>query len=91
MGAAAGSTRFAHLRAGSTFSLRDATIAPERLATAAAEAGMSHVALTDRDGLSGAVRFVRAAADAGVVPIVGVDLALAVDFALEHAAARRRS
>ena len=79
MGAAAGSTRFAHLRAGSTFSLRDATIAPERLATAAAEAGMSHVALTDRDGLSGAVRFVRAAADAGVVPIVGVDLALAVD------------
>jgi len=69
--------RFAHLRARSTFSLRDATITPERLAAAAAEAGMSHVALTDRDGLSGAVRFVRAAAAAGVTPVVGVDLGLA--------------
>jgi error-prone DNA polymerase len=67
--------RFAHLRARSTFSLRDATITPERLAAAAAEAGMSHVALTDRDGLSGAVRFVRAATEVGIVPIVGVDLA----------------
>ena len=84
MGAAAAPARFAHLRVGSTFSLRDATIAPERLATAAAEAGMSHVALTDRDGLSGAVRFVRAAADAGVVPIVGVDLALDTGTAPER-------
>jgi hypothetical protein len=67
MGTAIGPARFAHLRVRSTFSLRDATIAPERLAVAAAEAGMSHVALTDRDGLSGAVRFVRAAAEVGVV------------------------
>jgi error-prone DNA polymerase len=76
-GGGGGPVRFAHLRVRSTFSLRDATIAPERLAVAAAEAGMSHVALTDRDGLSGAVRFVRAATEAGVVPVVGVDLALA--------------
>ena len=76
MGRAAGPVRFAHLRTRSTFSLRDATIAPERIATAAAEAGMSHVALTDRDGLSGAVRFVRAASEVGVVPVVGVDLAV---------------
>ena len=71
-----GPVRFAHLRVGSHFSLRDATLSPERLASAAAEAGMSHVALTDRDGLSGAVRFVRAAAAVGVAPVVGVDLAL---------------
>jgi error-prone DNA polymerase len=70
--------RFAHLSARSTFSLRDGTIPPERLASAAAEAGMTHVALTDRDGVSGAVRFVRAAADAGITPVLGVDLALAV-------------
>jgi error-prone DNA polymerase len=75
--------RFAHLRVSSTFSLRDGTITPERLAVAAAEAGMSHVALTDRDGLSGAVRLVRAAADAGVTPLLGVDLAV------EHAATAR--
>jgi error-prone DNA polymerase len=68
--------RFAHLSARSTFSFRDATISPERLAVAAAEAGMSHVALTDRDGLSGAVRFVRAATEVGIDPIVGVDLAV---------------
>jgi error-prone DNA polymerase len=69
--------RFAHLSVRSTFSLRDGTIPPERLASAAAEAGMTHVALTDRDGVSGAVRFVRAAADAGIVPVLGVDLAVA--------------
>jgi len=38
---------------------------------------MTHVALTDRDGVSGAVRFVRAAADAGIAPVLGVDLAIA--------------
>jgi error-prone DNA polymerase len=86
LGRGAGSVRFAHLRVGSTFSLRDATIPPERLAAAAAQAGMSHVALTDRDGLSGAVRFVRTAAEVGIVPVVGVDLALAATDA-EAAAA----
>jgi error-prone DNA polymerase len=69
--------RFAHLSVRSTFSLRDGTIPPERLASAAAEAGMTHVALTDRDGVSGAVRFVRAAAEAGIAPVLGVDLAVA--------------
>jgi error-prone DNA polymerase len=73
----AGSPRFAHLSVRSTFSLRDGTIPPERLAAAAAEAGMTHVALTDRDGVSGAVRFVRAAASADVTPVLGVDLAIA--------------
>ncbi len=73
----AGQPRFAHLSVRSTFSLRDGTIPPERLASAVAEAGMTHVALTDRDGVSGAVRFVRAAAAAGVTPVLGVDLAIA--------------
>lgn len=76
MGAPDGSPRFAHLRVGSTFSLREATIAPERLPELAAAAGMTHVALTDRDGFAGTVRFVRAAARAGVAPVVGVDLAV---------------
>jgi len=76
MGAGEAPPRFAHLRVGSTFSLRDATIPPERLPELAAAAGMDHVALTDRDGLAGTVRFVRAAARAGVAPVVGVDLAV---------------
>ncbi len=68
--------RFAHLSVRSTFSLRDGTIPPERLPVMAAEAGMTRVALTDRDGLSGAVRFVRSAETAGVAPILGVELGL---------------
>jgi error-prone DNA polymerase len=89
MAGPSGPVRFAHLRVRSTFSLRDATITPERLAVAAAAAGMTHVALTDRDGLSGAVRFVRAAADAGIAPVVGVDLGL--DLGLTDARVRRAS
>lgn len=42
----------------------------------AAELGQPALALTDRDGLYGAVRFVRAATAAGIVPILGVDLAV---------------
>ncbi|MGA0830877.1 MAG: hypothetical protein ACO3RG_05560, partial [Nitriliruptoraceae bacterium] len=62
---AAGAPRFAHLAARSTFSMRDGTIPPERLAAATAEAGLTHAVLADRDGFGGAVRFVRAAGSAG--------------------------
>jgi error-prone DNA polymerase len=48
---------FAHLTTRSSYSLRDGAIRPRELAAAAAAAGMTHVALTDRDGLYGAVRF----------------------------------
>jgi error-prone DNA polymerase len=68
---------FAHLAARSCFSMRDGAIRPRELAAAAAAAGMTHVAITDRDGLYGAVRFAQAAALEGVTPVYGVDLALA--------------
>ena len=42
---------------------------------AAAAQGMDTLALTDRDGLYGAVKFVLACRAAGVAPILGVDLA----------------
>jgi error-prone DNA polymerase len=70
---------FAHLTTRSCYSLRDGAIRPRELAAAAADAGMTHVALTDRDGLYGAVRFARAAAAAGVTPVFGTDLALVPD------------
>ncbi|UQX00468.1 DNA polymerase III subunit alpha [Streptomyces sp. RerS4] len=50
---------------------------PERLAERAAERGMDALALTDRDTLAGAVRFAKAAAEAGIRPLFGVDLAVA--------------
>ncbi|MFT4837907.1 MAG: error-prone DNA polymerase, partial [Nonlabens sp.] len=51
---------FTHLQTRSSYSLRDGAIRPRELAAAAAAAGMTHVALTDRDGLYGAVRFAKA-------------------------------
>lgn len=71
---------FSHLRTRSSYSLRDGAIRPRELAAAAHAAGMTHVALTDRDGLYGAVRFARACAEVGVTPVYGADLALAPDL-----------
>jgi error-prone DNA polymerase len=68
---------FAHLTTRSSYSLRDGAIRPRELAAAAAAAGMTHVALTDRDGLYGAVRFAQACAAEDVIPVFGTDLALA--------------
>ncbi len=77
--APAGVPPFAHLNVRSTYSMRDGTIRPSELAAAAAAAGMTHVALTDRDGLYGAVRFAQAAAAQGITPVFGADLALEPD------------
>ncbi|GGW48875.1 DNA-directed DNA polymerase [Streptomyces lucensis JCM 4490] len=67
---------FAHLHTVSGFSLRYGASHPERLAGRAAERGMDALALTDRDTLSGTVRFAKACAEAGVRPLFGVDLAV---------------
>ena len=49
---------------------------PEALVERAAEHGQPALALTDRDGLYGAVRFAMAAGRAGIAPVLGVDLAV---------------
>ncbi len=49
---------------------------PRVLVESAAAVGMDILGLTDRDGVYGAVRFVKAAAQAGIRPVLGVDLAL---------------
>ncbi|GGW05144.1 DNA-directed DNA polymerase [Streptomyces narbonensis] len=66
---------FTHLHTASGYSLRYGASHPERLAARAAERGMDALALTDRDTLSGAVRFAKACAKEGVRPLFGVDLA----------------
>ncbi|CCH72323.1 putative DNA polymerase III alpha subunit [Nostocoides australiense Ben110] len=70
-------TEFAHLHLASGFSMRYGTAMPEALVERAAQYGQPAVALTDRDGLYGAVRFVQAAAKAGLDAVLGVDLAMA--------------
>ncbi|SEU45860.1 DNA polymerase III subunit alpha [Nonomuraea wenchangensis] len=67
---------FPHLHVCSAYSMRYGTAFPQALAQRAAEHGMDILALTDRDGLYGAVKHVQACADAGIAPVVGVDLAL---------------
>ena len=83
------SADFAHLHVASSFSLQYGTSRPQELVDRAAAWGQSHLALTDRDGLYGAVRFTRACVEAGIVPVVGVDLAVAHDAPAGPPAARR--
>jgi error-prone DNA polymerase len=70
------SSPFVHLHCRSYFSIKDGAYSPEDLAARAAELGMPAVALTDRDGLYGAVRFTDACRQAGVKPILGAWLTL---------------
>jgi error-prone DNA polymerase len=65
---------FVHLDVRSFFSLKEGAFAPEQLAEQAEGLGMPAVAMTDRDGLYGAARFVAACERAGVRPILGASL-----------------
>ncbi|MFI7589428.1 DNA polymerase III subunit alpha [Spongisporangium articulatum] len=67
---------FVHLHVASGYSLRHGATSPGALVARAAELGMDALALTDRDGLYGAVKFVQACEKNGVAPILGVDLAV---------------
>ena len=70
------SDAFAHLHVASGFSLRYGASTPATLVERAAALGQPALALTDRDGLYGAVRFVQACDKAGIAPVLGVDLAV---------------
>ncbi|MBL8929744.1 MAG: DNA polymerase III subunit alpha [Kineosporiaceae bacterium] len=67
---------FTHLHVASGYSLRYGASTPAVLVEQAAGQGMSSLALTDRDGLYGAVKFVQACKGAGLEPVLGVDLAI---------------
>jgi error-prone DNA polymerase len=68
---------FVHLEVRSFFSLKDGAFSPEELAARAAALEMRAVAVTDRDGLYGATRFVHACQRVGVRPILGATLTVA--------------
>ncbi len=68
---------FVHLHVASGYSLRHGASHPGVLVDRAAEHGMDTLALTDRDGMYGAVKFATACTAAGVRPVFGVDLAMA--------------
>ncbi|MGQ0668592.1 MAG: DNA polymerase III subunit alpha [Actinomycetota bacterium] len=72
------SSWFVHLDVRSYFSLKEGAFLPEELAARAAELGMPGVALTDRNGLYGAARFVSACERQGVKPILGTTVTMRV-------------
>ncbi|MEU7487968.1 DNA polymerase III subunit alpha [Streptomyces sp. NPDC042319] len=84
-------SRFTHLHTASGFSVRYGASHPEQLAERAAERGMDALALTDRDSLSGAVRFAKAAAEAGIRPLFGTELAIGAPQPEPTPTTRRRT
>src|SRR6187455_2431279 len=67
---------FVHLRVASGYSLQHGASHPHVLVERAVEHEMDTLALTDRDGTYGAVKFAKACLQGGVRPVLGVDLAV---------------
>ncbi len=70
---------YVELHAHSFYSLLDGASPPEDLLDRAALLGMDALALTDHDGLYGAVRFYQAARERGIKPLLGAELTLEGD------------
>jgi error-prone DNA polymerase len=71
---------YIELHCHTNFSLLDGASHPESMVARAKDLGMKALAITDHDGLYGAVRFLRAAREAGVKPVIGAELTLEGGF-----------
>ena len=67
---------YVELHCHSNFSLLDGASHPEELVARAKKLGMAALALTDHDGLYGAVQFFSAANKVGIKPIIGAEITL---------------
>ena len=76
-----GPPAYAELHCHSHFSFLDGASAPDDLVARAVELGLAGLAVTDHQGLYGAVRFSTAAEAAGLHPVIGVEIEL-VDAAV---------
>jgi error-prone DNA polymerase len=65
---------FTHLSVASGYSFKYGTALPQRLVERVAEQGATAIALTDRDGAAGAIRFAKSCEEFGVAPILGVNV-----------------
>ena len=65
---------FTHLRTCSGYSFKYGTATAKQLVDRAAEFGMQSLALTDRENMAGAIRFVQACESASIKPILGINL-----------------
>ena len=67
---------YAELHCHSHFSFLDGASAPDDLVARAVELGLAGLAITDHQGLYGAVRFSTAAEAAGLRPVIGIEIEL---------------
>ena len=74
-------SQFTHLHVASAYSGHYGVTRPEYLAEAATAMGASALAITDRNGLYGAVKHIGACLKLGIDPIVGVEIAVLDDLA----------
>ncbi len=65
---------FIHLHVHSSYSLLQGAMRVNELTAVAAEHGMPAVALTDTNGIYGAVEFFHAAEESGVLPLIGAEI-----------------
>ena len=65
---------FIHLHVASGYSFKYGTAHVDQLVERAAKFEMTALALTDRDGMPGAIRFVQSCESNGITPILGVNL-----------------
>ncbi len=68
--------KYAELHCASAFSFLEGASQPEDLIDRAVELGLGAVALVDRNTVSGAPRFWKAAKEAGIKPLVGAEVVL---------------
>src|SRR5215204_5131633 len=67
---------YVELHLHTAFSFLDGASLPEEIVGQAADLGYRALAITDHDGLHGAMEFARAARAAGIAPITGAELTL---------------
>jgi error-prone DNA polymerase len=67
---------YVELHCHTNYSMLDGASHPEELLDRALELGMDRLAVTDHDGLYGAVRFYQGALQRGIKPIVGAELTM---------------
>ncbi len=67
---------YAELHAHTNFSMLDGASPPDELVERAVAQGLTGLAATDRNGLYGSVRFVSAAQEAGLHPVIGTEIDL---------------
>jgi DNA polymerase III alpha subunit len=67
---------YVELHCHTCYSFREGASTPRELAARAAALGYEALAVTDRDGLYGAMEFAKAAEEVGIRPIIGADVTL---------------